>query len=71
MYRGGAGFPSVSVFPGRVGLSGCSLGAAEFGNCPALDRVYDPRDIGCGAEPIGSNDVVEGRHVEDVKESNW
>jgi len=36
-------------------------------------NVYDPFDVVCGADPILSNDygVVNGRSVEDVRESNW
>ncbi|HEX7153389.1 MAG TPA: hypothetical protein VF618_18025 [Thermoanaerobaculia bacterium] len=36
-------------------------------------NVYDPLDIVCGADPILGNDfaAVDGRAVEDVKESNW
>ena len=36
-------------------------------------NVYDPLDVVCGADPILANDfaAVEGREVEDVKESNW
>jgi hypothetical protein len=36
-------------------------------------NVYDPLDVVCGADPRLSNDyaAVDGRSVEDVKESNW
>lgn len=36
-------------------------------------NVYDPLDIVCGADPKLSKDFasVDGRSVEDVKESNW
>lgn len=36
-------------------------------------NVYDPLDVVCGADPILANDftVVNGKTVEDVKESNW
>jgi hypothetical protein len=36
-------------------------------------NVYDPLDIVCGADPILANDFtpVDGKSVEDVKESNW
>ena len=36
-------------------------------------NVYDPLDIVCGADPVLANDFasVDGRRVEDVKESNW
>ncbi|HEY1302487.1 MAG TPA: hypothetical protein VGF24_03000 [Vicinamibacterales bacterium] len=36
-------------------------------------NVYDPWDPVCGADPVLANDFesAQGRHVEDVKESNW
>jgi hypothetical protein len=36
-------------------------------------NVYDPLDVVCGADPKLSNDYeeVDGRSIEDVKESNW
>ena len=36
-------------------------------------NVYDPLDVVCGSDPILTNDfeAVDGRAVEDVKESNW
>jgi pimeloyl-ACP methyl ester carboxylesterase len=36
-------------------------------------NVYDPLDVVCGADPVLANDftAVDGRSVEDVKESNW
>jgi hypothetical protein len=36
-------------------------------------NIYDPLDPICGADPKFSNDFapVGGKHVEDVKESNW
>jgi len=36
-------------------------------------NVYDPLDVVCGADPILANDfaTVNGRSVEDVRESNW
>ena len=36
-------------------------------------NVYDPLDVVCGADPILASNfaAVDGRKVEDVKESNW
>ena len=36
-------------------------------------NVYDPLDPVCGADPRFANDYqqVDGKHVEDVRESNW